>query len=151
MFYEDLSNYCYCLKIPVATVRNIGWLDSSKKFTTGEVDDSILTKLAEILVLKGDVDVHVNWTRSLDPCALSGKTDISVLHEGKAVFLGGSEVWLPSIKKGEYFAAPSLIYHYIKGYKYLPPKGFLEAVKSFDMEVAYKAQEVYLELIKGHF
>jgi hypothetical protein len=151
MHFEDRSNYSYYLKKPVNNVFNIGWLESDKEFSKGEVNKLILDKLAEILTSKNDVDVHVNWTRSLDPCALTGCTDISMSNEGKEIFLGGSEIWLPSIHKGNYFAAPSLIYHYIQEHEYLPPKEFLDSIEAFDMDTEYKAQEVYLELIKGHF
>ncbi|MEI8633209.1 hypothetical protein P4S72_16540 [Vibrio sp. PP-XX7] len=72
-------------------------------------------------------------------------------YNGESLGLGSSEVWLPSVEEGEYFASPSMIYHYIDAHDYLPPLDFVEAVMAFDLDKPFDAQEVYLEKIKGHF
>ena len=151
VYFEDKSHYSFYLKTPIHNVLNVGWLDGEKSFQQGEVGTDKLKKLAEILTSTGDVDVHVNWARSLDPCGISGRTGLKVEFAGKTVDLGGSEFWLPSPDGEYYFASPSLIYHYIKEHNYLPPSEFLDAVDHFDMGTTYKAQDVYSEHVKGHF
>ncbi|MEN1410142.1 hypothetical protein, partial [Pseudomonas aeruginosa] len=60
------------------------------------------------------------------------------------VGLGFSEIWIPGVEKGAYFASPSLILHYIEEHDYCPPQMYSEAVMAVDLEVGYKAQEVYV-------
>ncbi|HDY5947901.1 TPA: hypothetical protein RQ911_001945 [Pseudomonas aeruginosa] len=67
------------------------------------------------------------------------------------VGLGFSEIWVPAVEKGAYFASPSLIIHYIEEHGYCPPQIYSEAVMAVDLEVAYKAHEVYVGLVAGHF
>jgi len=151
MYFRDMSNYSFYLEKPIDVVWNIGWLEDGKEYSKGVVDTGILFKLASMLVSTGAIDVHVNRMRGLDPCALSECDTPEAFHEGKSIQLGASEIWVPSTKKGEYFASPSLVYHYMQKHDYLPPKEFLEAIRKFDLAGEYKAQEVYLEQIKGHF
>ncbi len=151
MYFADKTNYSYYLKTPIETVWNVGWLANGKEYPKGEVDSETLSKLASILVSAGNVDIHVNRMRSLDPCSLSGCEALVVKHEGNSVDLGGSEIWIPSVKKGEYFACPSLVYHYIEEHDYMPPVEFLEAIQNFDLETDYLGQDSYLAQVKGHF
>ena len=151
MYFEDNTNYSHYLNTPIDVVWNVGWLERGKEYSKGKVDTDILSKFASILTATGNVDVHINRMRSLDSCALSGCNGIVVACQSMSVDLGGSEIWLPSVKKGEYFACPSLVYHYIQEHDYQPPAEFLMAIESFDLKVTYKAQVVYLELVKDHF
>ncbi len=142
MYFEEKPNYSYYLNKPIGNVFNVGWLDKNNEYSRGAIDSRILDKLAEILVLKGNANVHVNWARSLDPCELSGCTGLKVVSSNKEVDLGGSEIWLPSSERQYYFASPSLIYHYIHQHDYLPPCEFIKAVDEFDIEESYTAQDV---------
>ncbi|MEM6818817.1 MAG: hypothetical protein AAF578_08495 [Pseudomonadota bacterium] len=151
MQLEDRSKYRNYLRTPVETVLNIGWLSSEQDYSKGQVDSAIIEKFAQILVQDGAIDVHVNWERSFDKCALSGKENVFASHGGRRVWLGGSEVWLPAASGSEYFASPSLVYHYMKNHQYLPPREFLDAIEAFDLTGTYNAQKTYLQLIKGHF
>ncbi|WNJ95696.1 hypothetical protein RND59_00805 [Vibrio ruber] len=151
MFYEDLSNYCYYLKTPVATVRNVGWLEKDKPYATGEVLDGFLTKLFSIILGNDIVDAQVNRIRSAHPCSLSDCGTLGIEADGRKDSLGAAEIWIPSKDGSDFFAAPSMIYHYVEKHGYLPPKEFVDAVMAFDLAKPYKAQDIYLEEIKGHF
>jgi hypothetical protein len=43
------------------------------------------------------------------------------------VLLGSAEAWI-SDHRGTVYAAPNLIYHYVRDVGYLPPEEFVEAV-----------------------
>lgn len=151
MFFDDLSNYSYYLTKPVVTVRNIGWLAKDAPFKTGVTNDAFLEKLACLIVGNDMVDIHVNRTRSAQPCNISGCTSLDVKAGEKSETLGASEIWIPVKGVAEYFAAPSMIYHYVDEHYYVPPVEFINAVLDFDLSIPYKAQDIYLNEIQGHF
>lgn len=147
-FFLDMSSYSYLLLRPVQTVQNVGWLSGTEQFARGEVAPSFLKKLREIILADGPVNVHVNKMRGRYSCAISAECGRPVAGGG-AIGLTSSQIWIPS--ESEYFASPSLIYHYIEEHGYLPPEEFAEAVMLMDLEKKFVAQETYLELIAGHF
>lgn len=151
MFYEDLSNYCYYLKTPASTVRNVGWLEKDKSYATGEVSGSFLPKLSSIILGNDIIDAQVNRIRSAHPCSLSGCSNLQIEANGRKDSLGAAEIWIPSKDGSNFFATPSMVYHYVETHSYLPPEEFVSAVMSFDLSIPYKAQDVYLNEIKGHF
>jgi hypothetical protein len=151
MFYEDLSNYCYYLKTPVSTVRNVGWLDKGKPYKTGTVPVDFLTKLSSIILGNNIVDTQVNRIRSAHPCALSDCGSLEIMDGERSETLGAAEIWIPSCEGGVFFASPSMIYHYVEKHDYLPPQEFVAAVVAFDLAISYKAQDIYLNEISGHF
>ncbi len=65
------------------------------------------------------------WYRS--PFAPLHKSGYPAEHAGKVVLLGDAEVWVQS-PTGRIYAAPNLIYHYIKDVSYLPPEEYLVAL-----------------------
>lgn len=151
MYYEDLSNYKYYLKIPLANVHAVGWLDKDFPFSIGKTPDDFLPKLAEIILGNSHVDAQVNKIRSQHPCSLSDCCVKALEHNGKIDPLGMAEIWVPSKDNGKYFCAPSMIYHYIQVHRYSPPEPFIDAVMNFNLSLPFDAQAVYLNQIKGHF
>jgi hypothetical protein len=150
MHYPDLSSYEYYLKTPVESVRNIGWLDAAFEFNKGDVDQSLLERLESLISSEGSTDLHVNKIRGVHPCAVCGERGPFEVGLNKVV-LGSSELWIPDLVEGHYFAAPSLIYHYIRDHGYLPPIVFSEAVMRMNPNSQFNAQDTYLELVAGHF
>ena len=55
--------------------------------------------------------------------------------------LGMSELWVPF--GGSWFAAPSLVVHYVEKYAYLPPSKFIEAVMAVDIACVFNAQAAF--------
>ncbi|WP_163390442.1 hypothetical protein [Enterovibrio norvegicus] len=151
MFYEDLSHYCYYLKTPVETVRNVGWLEKDQPYKTGKVLDGFLSKLSNIILGNDSVDAQVNRIRSAHPCALSDCGALEIEVNGRRCSLGAAEIWVPSKDGSGFFAAPSMVYHYVEKHSYSPPQDFVSAVMNFDLSMPYKAQDIYLNEIKGHF
>lgn len=52
---------------------------------------------------------------------------IKVTHDGTTLLLGSAEIRVPS-RLGVVYAAPDMIYHYIKDHDYVPPQEFIDAV-----------------------
>jgi hypothetical protein len=150
MHYPDLSNYTYYLKKPVASVQNVGWLDAAYDFDKGLVAEGFLEKLEAIISSAGSLDAHVNKIRGVHPCSVCGEKGPFEIGANNVV-LGASELWIPDVETGRYWAAPSLIYHYVKDHGYRPPEKFVEAVMAMNLESGFNAQEMYLEAVAGHF
>jgi hypothetical protein len=85
------------------------------------------------------------------PCVLSDCCTLGIESDGRVDTLGAAEIWIPSKDRNVFFAAPSMVYHYVEKHSYLPPEEFVVAVMSFDLSTPYKAQDIYLNEIKGHF
>jgi len=117
------------------------------------VSDHLLQRLEAVMLSRDPVDVHINRLRSSRPCALSASCDREMLiGSGKAlVHLGASVMWIPARNEAGYWAAPSMVFHYLRDHSYLPPEQFLLAVEAMDLTRRFKAQEVYLKQIVGHF
>lgn len=151
MYFEDMSNYAYYLKTPVENVKNIGWLDAGRSYRTGHVSPIFLRNLTDIIIGNSIVDAQVNKIRSTHRCSLSSCEVGKLITNGKSAVLGAAEVWIPSVIDREFFAAPTMIFHYIEKHNYLPQDDFISAVIGFDFNKKFSAQDVYLSVIKGHF
>jgi hypothetical protein len=150
MHYADLSNYAYYLKKPVDSVRNVGWLDAAYEFDVGAVPDGFLEKLEAIICSIGSLNAHVNKIRGVHSCSVCGELGPFEIGSNNVV-LGASELWIPDVESGLYWAAPSLIYHYVRDHGYRPPDEFIKAVMAMNLESGFNAQDVYLDLVAGHF
>jgi hypothetical protein len=149
MYFPDMSAYSYYLNFSIAEVKNVGWIDAKHDFEKGIVDPRISEKLRKILIKSDLVDAHVNVIRSAHPCNICGEEDIVSKNE-QDILLGRSELWIPGSDYGEYFAAPTLILHYMKHHSYLPPAEFIKAVGNFSLNTYFNAQEVYLGLVSKY-
>ncbi len=151
MYFEDMSSYCYYLKTALSNVKNVGWLERSKPYNTGDVDGDFLPRLSNIILGNDVIDTQVNKMRSVHPCSLSSCYLQEIKEGERKACLGAAEIWIPSIENDDFFASPSMVYHYIEKHGYLPPKEFISAVMSFNFELPFKAQDTYLNAVKGHF
>ena len=131
MYFPDLSNYAQLMREPLPDVLNVGWLDQSMPFSTGTVQPSFLDRL-ENWIRVG----RVNPMRGIYQCnicrvsqwpLLPLEENPSVNIEGKRLFLGNWEIWIPG-RHGRIFASPALIIHYVRVHGYRPPEEFVAAV-----------------------
>jgi hypothetical protein len=148
--YPDLSSYSYYLKSPLGNVLNVGWLDVAHDFPKDHVPDDFLPKLRALFCSAETLDVHVNKLRGWRPCSVCG-VQCSFVFRGRQVMLGMSEIWIPGLEEDRYWAAPSMLDHYVDVHGYRPPQAFVDAVMSLSLDSNFNAQERYLELIKCHF
>ena len=104
---------------------NVGWLNPHHQFTRGPIEDlhiDLLWSLCRVTVMD---------TRGIHRCEFcSGDPVLSAyLHHGERRRLGTGEVrtFSPS---GMIFAAPDLVFHYMRDHGYLPPRAFLGALEA---------------------
>ena len=123
MYIEDLAPFENWKGEIEHNVFAVGWLDDEHVFPKGIVAPTILENILE-LCLK-----PVNLTRGFyqSPFFKDNFIGYPVTFKGKRLVLGSAEIRVKS-KNGRIYAAPNLIYHYIKDCGYLPPKEFLDAL-----------------------
>lgn len=142
MFSEDESVYRYGVPFDLPSVQMIGWLDRDQKFNQGNVNGEFIDKLWRIIETRSEnFDLHVNVIRGIHPCNFCGEDIFRKLSNGKRTMLGMSELWVPYGDK--WFAAPTLIVHYVEKYSYLPPSKFLEAVSNVELTATINAQNAF--------
>lgn len=143
MYYKDLTSYEYYLPFKLSNVLNVGWLDKNFDFAKGHTSSEFLGKFNKILEEEGIFKGRVNQIRGVHPCNFCGA------HKFHSPFIGSCELWIPSKGMGIYFAAPSLVIHYIQQHSYCPPKIFVESVLQLDLETRFNGQELYDDLLKN--
>ena len=143
MYFADYSLYSYETSFLDPTdpsvVYNIGWLENGHEFNIAEPDEVFLNQLFElsrtsINKMRGehhcdlchidDVQFHV---RNYDGVVCRYPYRTVEVWRGQASTLGNGEIWV----RGEgdcVFAAPNLIFHYVRKHQYNPPQEFIEAV-----------------------
>ncbi len=108
-FFPDLSPYTY---FPGETdTVNIGWLDRSEPFPTGETSGQFQDKLGRL------ISEPVMQTRGFHRCPFCRGGDRP---------RGSAEIRVKGWRKN--YAAPVLIHHYVVAHGYKPPEEFIEAV-----------------------
>lgn len=131
MYFPDLSPYTYQPSSPwpegATEVVNVGWLDPSHDFPKGRVEASLIMAVLRRCLRP------VNRTRGvyISPFLVTSNAEpdrwYRVTIDGQQLVLGSAEIWLRG-EGGRWYAAPNLIYHYIRDLDYLPPKEFLDAL-----------------------
>src|SRR5215471_18486427 len=123
MYFEDLSPYSYLTGTPDPDVVNIGWLDEHHDFPRGQVSEAVLQRILDLCL------TPVNVTRGFHQSLLLTLEVFGypVEHAGRNMRLGSAEIRVRG-KNGRQYAAPNLIYYYIKDCGYLPPAEFLDAL-----------------------
>jgi hypothetical protein len=127
MYLEDLSPYSYLGRAPDPNVLAVGWLDAEHEFRRGQVPEHLLARILELCFKP------VNQTRGFhrSPFLKATAFGYPVEHKGKSMLLGSAEIRVS--EKGEKsYAAPNLIYHYMRDCGYLPPQEFLKALASME-------------------
>jgi hypothetical protein len=142
MFIEDGSAYRYGIPFALPKVQAIGWLDRDHKYTQGIARVEFIDQLWKIIETRSDsFDLHANIIRGVHPCNFCGEDIFRKRHDGKRTMLGMSELWVPV--GNSWFAAPTMIVHYVEKYSYLPPSNFIEAVMDVDITATINAQSAF--------
>jgi hypothetical protein len=129
MYFPDLSPYHYMNSTVDSSLVTVGWLDADHSFQKGSVSRHLLDKILRLCFSP------VNQTRGYhqSPFLNPAPVGYAVEYDGKRILLGDAEIRV-SGSGGKTYAAPNLIYHYIKDCGYLPPKEFLDALEVFNGE-----------------
>lgn len=106
------------------------------------VPPPILKKLSYLAVFK-----WMNALRGHHSCEFCGLGEVHARYEGVQKSLGWAEIWIPRLdgnQNNTFYAAPTLIVHYIANHDYCPPKEFLDAVEALN-EKAYVPPRDYVQ------
>jgi len=146
MYFEDLTSYSYRLPFKLENVQNVGWLDSKHPYKHGSSSDEFLLSLRRIICEQGiTTNCHVNIVRGIHACNLCKSENIEIVCNRENVILGMSEIWIPNLYG--YYAAPSMILHYVVDHGYRPPQCYIDAVIAFKATDPFNAQNIYDQLI----
>lgn len=125
-YFKDFSEYIYHASSVRPRTFNIGWLDSEHEFRKASPDTTLLDSLWEYC------KVSVVQMRGIHECELCGVPHRTVLASRKGEarrLLGSAEIRVFNEHEG-LFAAPNLIYHYVRAHQYSPPDEFVLALKA---------------------
>ena len=127
-YFADLTPYSYLHAQRSRLLLNVGWLGGGHAFPTALPSDEVLSALFTAC------KTRVNLTRGFHACSLcrSPGYPTKADWEGEVLQLGSAEIRVAH-KNGLTFAAPNLIFHYVKEHHYLPPPIFLEALLDPDL------------------
>ncbi|NGM14256.1 DUF7919 family protein [Verrucosispora sioxanthis] len=128
-YIPDLAPYDYHPGAPDAVA--IGWLDWSMPFTTGACPPGVQDRLVSLGVRPVRLMRGYHYCQfclaAVEPQHVI-RADVR-LYKAPDVACGNGEIWLTGVD-GTNFAAPALIGHYVEEHHYLPPDGFIEAVRT---------------------
>ena len=120
---QDLTPYtgCDCDQAIGLDPLAVGFLTRKYPFQTGKVPAGFLPRL--LAFCHPDKTVcHTMGTRK----SPFDNEHITIEIDGEAHKLGAAEIRV--LGKDDIFAAPDLIYHYVRDHNYMPPAEFVEAV-----------------------
>jgi hypothetical protein len=139
-YYADLSEYSYYGAEP--GTQNVGWIGHGHEFRKAEPDAEILDKLWD------QCKISVLQTRGIHKCEFCDGDSYYAEKNGETLLLGSAEIRVFS-SSGAIYAAPTLIYHYVKSHNYSPPDEFIRALKEgptpTSQEYFNKLEELGLE------
>ncbi len=139
-YFEDLSEYEYFAEDRRPRSRNIGWLEQGHSFDVLIPSDETLKALWEFC------KVAVMQSRGLHDCDLCGPEHRSFFaaRAGEKIWLGSAEIRVFS-STGRIYAAPNLIYHYIRVHHYKPPEEFQRALN----DGPYPPSQTYFDRLQS--
>jgi hypothetical protein len=121
-YYRDLTDYEYHGAFYRPGTKNVGWLGMSHEFDIAEPTEELLSRLWDFC------KISVAQTRGIHECEFCpGQSSYFAERNGERLLLGTAEIRVFSKTDGLY-AAPTLMYHYVRVHKYRPPDEFIEAL-----------------------
>jgi len=122
-YYSDLSEYTYHNGMFWRPgTKNVGWLAVEHPFPQAVPSEHVLDRIWQFC------KVSIAQMRGLHDCEWCSCEAYRAERNGETLLLSTSEVRVFS-RNGEIYAAPTLIYHYMKAHHYAPPEPFLAAVE----------------------
>jgi hypothetical protein len=115
-YFADLTPHTYT-PTDRLTVLNVGWLDAAAPFARGEIPAAFREALRRLC--KHPVLLHRGF-HSCQFCPEEPDSRESMrMGNGQIRIKGMNDVW---------YAAPTMVSHYVSAHAYLPPSAFIEAV-----------------------
>lgn len=128
--YPDLSPYGYLYSGGLG-VLSVGWLARRKPYPRGVTPPGFAERLFQLC----RAPVHV--TAGYHACELcpTWSAPLDAVRDGVRARLGNGEVHVLGAE-GRWYAAPTLVYHYVVDHAYCPPEAFVLAVLALPGEPA---------------
>src|SRR5262245_60399936 len=122
-YYEDLSDYVFHHEFIRPGTKNIGWLGKGHEYRRATPDEAMLDRLWRLC------KISTAQMRGIYECEFcSTPYSFNAERHGETLLLSTSEIRVFT-NRGEIYAAPTLIYHYISVHHYEPPEEFRRALE----------------------
>lgn len=108
-YFPDLTPHSYSAYTVEDGVLNVGWLGEGNSFLTGDVPGKFVSALKTLC------SCPILLHRGMHNCEYCGKES----GNGQIRVCHSNRIW---------YAAPTMVYHYVVSHRYLPPVEFIEAV-----------------------
>lgn len=137
--FPDLSEYGYYLADSRPGTKNVGWIEHGHEYAQE-------TPSAQTLdLLWNFCSVAIVQMRGRHFCDFCDRPAlVSAERHGLKLALGSAEIRVFS-KEGSIYAAPNLIYHYVKTHHYAPPHEFVCALHDGPVP----PEDEYFAMLKG--
>jgi hypothetical protein len=113
-FFSDLTDHTYTPPCGLKLL-NVGWLDVGNAYPIGPCDAEFRDALCDLC--QNPVFLH----RGTHSCWYCRQLSRNVEGNGQIRLAGKEGIW---------YAAPTLVHHYVTCHEYLPPVDFIDAVNS---------------------
>src|SRR5215470_17912081 len=122
-YFEDMTDYEYANSVfNRPGTKNVGWLTSGQDFNKAYPDEDLLDMIWDYCA------ISVAQTRGIHECEFCPPHASNIAErKGQKILLGSAEIRVFS-EKGDIYAAPNLIYHYVSIHHYRPPEEFIAAL-----------------------
>jgi len=121
-YFEDLSEYSYFARYHRRGTKNVGWLGQGYAFPKDVPSEEMLDLLWSFC------SISVVQTRGIHQCELcESPRTVYAIRNGTRFKLGSAEIRVFG-RLGDIYAAPNLIYHYVRSHQYQLPNEFLSAL-----------------------
>jgi hypothetical protein len=122
--FPDLSPYSFHQSGVRPGTQNIGWIDGEHPFPRGAVSEAFLKRLWQYCKVPV---VQTRGFHTCDLCNMPAEVVPLVDFEGETLKLGSAEIRILGVNSVIY-AAPNLVFHYVRDHGYKPPQPFIDAV-----------------------
>lgn len=119
-YFADLTPHTYT-PTEEGTVLNVGWLDSAYPFAHGKTSPEFHDALRRLC--EHPVKLH----RGFHQCQFCAQEDLAEGPPAHPERLGNGQIRVKGAD-GIWYAAPTMVCHYVTEHQYLPPPAFVEAV-----------------------
>jgi hypothetical protein len=123
--FADLSEYTYRFGAGIQSgVLNVGWIDLLQPFPTWDAPSDFLERLWRYCHIRAVLWRHILFC---DKCSFKAENDCVETWNNEQLVLGTGEIRV--FGNGEtVYAAPDMVFHFVKVHHYRPPAEFIEAL-----------------------
>ncbi|MCU1305236.1 MAG: hypothetical protein JWQ87_5520 [Candidatus Sulfotelmatobacter sp.] len=128
-YFKDITRYDYSKYTfkCAGELYNVGWLERCAPYPKGDVTPELTAKL--LALCKWPVNRYRGWHN----CHFCQEYPVRITDCEGEICLGDGEIRVAATDGLLTYVAPNLIYHYVVEHHYLPPDGFLDALRNMSL------------------